>query len=53
MAGAAAVIRSHVRRCKTPGNRKPALKTVQSATSAGNSVGGLRGVNFDNKSLGK
>lgn len=53
MAGAAAVIKSHVSKCGTKGNRKPPTKTVTSEKSAAQRVGGAVGMTFDNQSLGK
>ena len=53
MAGAAAVIRSHVRKCGTKGNRTPPTKRVTSETSAERRVGGVAGMGFDNKNLGR
>lgn len=53
MAGAAAVIKSHVAKCGTKGNRKPPSKTVMSEKSAEQRVGGAVGMGFDNKNVGK
>jgi len=50
---AAAVIRNHVRRCKTPGNKKPKLTTKRGDRNAGQRVGGAVGMTFDNAALGK
>jgi len=53
MAGAAAVIKGHVSKCGTKGNRKPPTKHVTSEKSAERRVGGSAGANFDNQSVGK
>lgn len=48
MAGAAAVIKSHVAKCGTKGNRKPSTKKVTSEKSAEQRVGGAVGMTFSN-----
>ena len=53
MAGAAAVIKSHVRKCGTKGNRTPPTKRITSEKSAERRVGGAAGASFDNQSVGK
>ena len=53
MPGAAAVIKRHVSKCGTKGNRKPSSKSVTSEKSAEQRVGGAVGMNFDNSSVGK
>lgn len=53
MAGAAAVIKSHVSKCGTKGNRTPPSHRVTSEKSSAQRVGGHVGGTFDNKSLGK
>ena len=51
MAGAAAVIKSHVRKCGTKGHRNPPTKRVTSEKASEQRVGGVAGMNFDNNAV--
>lgn len=53
MAGAAAVIKSHVAKCGTKGNKKPSTKRGTSEKSAAQAVGGAQGMPFSNESVGR
>lgn len=48
MAGAAAVIKSHVSSNGTKGNRKPKKVTQKSQAATATRVGGYAGANFSN-----
>jgi hypothetical protein len=53
MAGAAAVIRSHVAKCGTKGNRTPPKSSNRSDATAAQRVGGYAGATFSNQSVGR
>lgn len=48
MAGAAAVIKSHVAKCGTKGNTTPRTRTSRKEADAATRVGGTAGANFSN-----
>lgn len=48
MAGAAAVIKSHVAKCGTKGNRKPSTKSSSREADAATRVGGQSASGFSN-----
>jgi hypothetical protein len=48
MAGAAAVIKSHVAKCGTKGNKTPRKSTSRKEADAAQRVGGYAGANFSN-----
>lgn len=48
MAGAAAVIKRHVSKCGTKGNKTPPKSTTRSDAAAGQRVGGYAGASFSN-----